>query len=121
MNIDANELKPFLAEAILQYLDEDKRTVLIREALAHLVTEQTVSSGYGNKRRDSPLVQAFKDAAADMAAKVIAEELAKPELGFRDKIRAVVVEGFEKYMTSYRENVVTAVAERMASAFKSEY
>lgn len=114
MNIQINpdDVKALVSEAILKTLDDEKRATLIKDAIAHLLTPPT-GGGYGYDKT-TPLQSAFRVAVEHTARRLCLEMLEQDE-GLKGQIRALLTEAMEKAMTTQREKVVNDMAENFAS------
>lgn len=113
INIDPKDLESLVSEAILRSLDQEKRDILIKDAIQHLIAPQR--NGYGQGQGSSPLQQAFREAVAVVARQECEKALAgDPEVA--SKIRGLITEAIARVLSSdRREQVVSDMAMNLTS------
>lgn len=111
LEIDEALMRSVISEAILTSMDENKRSMLIRGALEHLLTP-TKTGGYGPSI--SPLQSAFQDAAHIVARQVATEMLTIDET-VKEKIRLLLLEAFELVMVKNRQETVKRLADAVTA------
>ncbi len=105
--IDSEDAKAAVQEALMGVLTPAKRDELVRGAIEQLLK--------GNWQTSSELQQIFANGARSVAREVFAEEFAKPEV--RAKIRELVVAAFEGVFEKDRlEPLVEKLGDSIAKA-----
>lgn len=103
-SIDTDMVKNLFGEALLASLDQNKREILIKNALQHLM-----SKGSESWNRVTPLEQAFNHAVSEVA-KQIASELLTNDTVIQDKIRSLLNEALVRVLETNREQTVNKLA-----------
>ncbi len=115
LNVDlsGDQIKKFVAEAILHQLDETTRNALIAAALEHLLTVPK-SRGYNSTPQPSPLQAAFNDAVQRECRNICVTML---EGEMHDQVVGIVREAMERtFAEGTREKVVTSISHAMGRA-----
>ena len=115
LEVTNEQVKSFVAEAILQQLDDVTKQEMITSALKHLLATPE-KRNHWDKNIPSPLEEAY-NRAVSIAAKDIVGELVRGE--FKDQIEAVVREALEKVFTEGREKMVDGIAHSVELAMYS--
>jgi hypothetical protein len=112
LEVTSEQIKDFVAEAILQQLDDATKNEMIAGALKHLVTKGK-SRGYPHTEYPSPLEEAYNRAVSETARGIVGE-LVKDE--FKDRIESVCRDALEKIFAENREKLVDGIAQSMQRA-----
>lgn len=111
---ESETIKTLVTDAMFKTLDQAKRDELIRAALASILKED-FSRLHGHT--DSPLSQAFQDAANQVCREIVREKLEKdPE--FVKQIRGVIDDAFENVLKKQRPKLVQSVTDALLEGFK---
>jgi hypothetical protein len=114
IKVDPGTLDAALHEAVLRALGENGRELIIREAVAHLVKEE--SNTYGSKQ-PSKLRQAMWQAADDIARSVFKKKL-EEDAEFRAQVEKLYEDATKRFFNvEHREKFVEKLAEKMSRAF----
>ncbi len=114
VNINSDDLKKLAGEAILRSIDQEKRDLLIKQAIEHLLAGPKDSYG---RATASPLERAFRDAVEAVAQKIVTEELQKDD-GVRETVRKLMTDAWAK-MTGPEgyQNLVDRATAALSKAF----
>lgn len=115
LEVTNEQIKSFVAEAILQQMDEVTKQEMISSALKYLVTKKEETS-YPHKECPSPLEEAY-NRAVSFTAQEIVRELVEGE--FKERVEGIVREALEKVFTKNREKLVEGIAHSMQIAMYS--
>ena len=115
LEVTNEQIKDFVAEAILHQLDDATKQEMITEALKHLLAKPE-KKNHWDKSIPSPLEEAY-NRAVSITANGIVGELVRGE--FKERIEAVVREALEKVFTENREKLVEGIAHSMQLAMYS--
>lgn len=113
LDIDDDQMKSLLSEAIYASLDEKKRGALIKGALEHLLTPDR-NSGYGVTGQ-TPIQRAFNNAIETVANTVVREELTKNE-AVRAKIEEMMASAVAAFIGAERETMIKRMSDAIASS-----
>lgn len=108
LELQDDQFKSIVQEAILQSLDENKRTVLIAGAITELLKPVT-SGGYNSQ---SNIQRIFNDALYSVARNIIEKDMAGNE-EITTKIRAMISECVVRMTETKREDMLN----KMTDAF----
>lgn len=117
LQLDDGQLKSLISEAILQSLDEQKKDALIKASLQHLLTEESVN--YGSKR-PSPLEQAFRHAANDVAREVAREQLLN-NADFKSQVQKLMQEAMNIVFEKKAEAIADKLGDAIANGLGRDY
>lgn len=106
LTISPDDVRGFLQEALLKALSPAERDKLVAEAVRKLLS--------GTWQSSSDLQKVFSSAAYDVAKKLAEEEMIKPEN--QEKMRALVVDAWERLMGEKRIEAVAHAAGAIAQA-----
>ena len=115
LEVTNDQIKGFVAEAILHQLDDATRQEMITSALKHLISDGKKKNSW-EKDIPSPLEEAYNRAVGHTANGIVGE-LIRGE--FKERIEAVVREALEKVFTENREKLVEGIAHSMQLAMYS--
>lgn len=107
-----------VTEAILNKLTEEDKNILIKGALKYLITKPE-STGYGGRKRDSPLELAFNRAVSDIAYKVAEEHLAEGT-DARQQLRDVITKGYEKWLEQDKIELCQRIANQITKGLAGD-
>lgn len=114
LTLDTETLKGVVSEAILASLSAEARAAMIQGAIKHLLERPSSTSPY-DRNRPSPLEEAFRIAVHDTARKVAAETIAGDDV-LQARLRALILDGYEKLLTERRDDVVARIASSISDA-----
>lgn len=117
LDINDEQLKSIVSEAIFASLTEEARGTMIKGALAHLLTPEKTGN-YGAVGL-TPIQQAFNRAIETVANVVVREELAKNE-AVRDAINAMTTEAIRAFMGAEKDKMVQRMAGAIARAITDD-
>jgi hypothetical protein len=113
LDLDKEKLETIVSAAIFQTIDQNKRDILIKDAIRHLMTPQKSDRlTYGTPK--SPISEAFEYAIRNVAIKVCGEMLAADPT-VQDKLKTLINEALEGLMTTYRAATVEKLANAIAA------
>lgn len=114
VNISDEQFTEAIQTAILSKINESTREELIKEAIKHLVTAKAAYASQERRLWTAPLQDLINNQVMEVAKTIVEKELETDDL--REKIRALLVEAYEKLMTSDREKVVDTMVRGMRKA-----
>ncbi len=117
IKIEQEHVQQIISDAILKELGEEKRNLLISQAIDMLLKQQTTGSGY-NQRSFIPLHESFNNAAQQVSMKIAREYLESNE-DVQNKIKQLLVDAIERVFTTKREEIITKIADAFEKGFES--
>ena len=114
LNLDDAQLKDLIGEALLRSLDQAGRDVLIKDAIAHLVTP--TKSAYNNTS-ESPLQMVFHQAVITVTREVIAAQLKENEV-IKTAVDSLIMEAVQRVFVDQREKTIEKVTNSIVEALK---
>lgn len=112
LNLDNEQLKLLMSEAILQALSTQQRDALLRGALEYLVTSTRDDRG---RPMPSPLQMAFNAALRDAAQSVIAAEL-EENTAAQQQLKALITAAYEHALTGDSPGLVSRISAALVKA-----
>lgn len=120
LKLDQDAMQALVAKTIFESLTPEKREEILKSAIAYLAMPQEAGSGYGSRRRDSPLEAAFKTAAEYVTTRIVTEQL-KEDADFTAKVKAVMLEAVERAFNidgGGREKMVQAISDAIVAGLR---
>jgi predicted YcjX-like family ATPase len=119
MKLDLNDdqLQSVVAAALMHHIDQDKRDLLIKDALQYLITPK--DSAYGSREKVSPLVQAFRSAMDTVATAMIRKDLEGNEQ-VAQAIKGLIAEAVHKMEHDNREQTVSRLAQKIVEGIYAD-
>ena len=120
IDIGEEQVRGLVAEGILASLTEEKRTELIRAAVMHLLTPETVErrkrgGEHWQKEKVSLFQHIWEQEAEGQLRAVIRDQLETNE-EFQNKLKGLFLRGVDLFLKD--ESSVTLVAEELARSFR---
>jgi hypothetical protein len=122
MKIELNDdqMKQLVSEAIYLQLDEKKREEVMKAAIAHLLAPTKSSDRYGGTvPGPSPLEQAFNNAIGWVAGQIAREMLEKDE-AIQAQIKQLIADAVNKMMTTDRQIYIDKISQNIAAAMTKD-
>jgi hypothetical protein len=114
IEFNEEQISQAIQAAILKQIGEEGRDTIIKQAIVYLTTPKT---SHHSDHKETPLMNAFFQAAHIIMEKIVQEEILKQNSEFHLAIKATVTAGVEKWLAD-REGKVNQVAAKIADAIE---
>lgn len=120
LELNDEQMKSLVSEAIFLQLDEKKRDEVLRAAITHLISPSKSTDRFGSSvKGPSPLEESFQNAIGWVANQVCRDILEKDE-NIQAQLKQLVADAVNKMMTTDREAYVDKIAQAIGSAMTKD-